>query len=649
MTTHSIERVTRRMSTSLRGAANAVALALAVACGDGTDLVSGEAEAEGGHAYDATAVARSAELRRDPSPTPDYTTEELAQLAQSAEVKAQLEPFANAPRPNRQLHVAMQDGTRIALSLYYPVGFDPETSRDAPSVYSETWYTRAKESTGQAVELYRQAGFVVAIADPRGFAASFGSQDGYLTEQQRSDQRELIAWLATQPWSNGKVAGIGVSVSAMLTELVLASGAPALQAGIVRETEWDQYSDNLFPGGVPNPRMHHLVTEIYGWMRGDACVADLAACSQMGIPSVDGDADFTLLQAALRDHQANIAPDALSSVVFRDDKVGSSGFDSDSACAHQEELRRYAVPARVVASWLDGTTARSALARYNALPDVPMQVTIAPTTHLGGLRADPFEHEAFTPASPVQSFADDIAFLKRTLSGERVQRKVDYYVLGADAWKTTDVWPPRGVQEQTLSLSLRHLTREPTSRSHELQYTVDPQSSTGIYNRWYSQDNHAIYYGDRRFAPGSRLSFDSAPQHTDRELVGSAELHLAMRSDQTDGAVFAYLEDVAPDGRVTYLTEGVLRLLHRKTVHAAEHSYNRADAAPVTPGELMQVEIALQPVAAKIARGHRVRLSLTGADADSFQPLSDVPANWSILTGGAQGSKLTLPMRDWSE
>ena len=63
----------------------------------------------------------------------------------------------------------------------------------------------------------------------------------------------------------------------------------------------------------------------------------------------------------------------------------------------------------------------------------------------------------------------------------------------------------------------------------------------------------------------------------------------------------------------------------------------------------MQVEIALQPVAAKIARGHRVRLSLTGADADSFQPLSDVPANWSILTGGAQGSKLALPRRDWSE
>lgn len=129
-----------------------------------------------------------------------------------------------------------------------------------------------------------------------------------------------------------------------------------------------------------------------------------------------------------------------------------------------------------------------------------------------------------------------------------------------------------------------------------------------------------------------------------------------MRSDQTDGAVFAYLEDVAPDGRVTYLTEGVLRLLHRKTssggcnpAPGTERSFSRADAAPVTPGELMHVEIPLLPVAAKIAKGHHVRLSIAGSDADSFPMLTDVPSNWAIMTGGAEGSSLTLPMRAWSE
>jgi putative CocE/NonD family hydrolase len=642
MTTHLTKRVFRRIIT---GSGTAAALAFAVACGADLDASSGEP---------AAAANSGSALRRH---EPDYTPEELAQLADSPEIKAQLEPFANAPAPDRQLHVPMSDGTRIALSLYYPTGFDPETSRDLPSVYSETWYTRAKESTGQAVDLYRRAGFVVAIADPRGFGASFGWQDGYVTELQRRDQRELIAWLAARPWSNGKVAGIGISVSAMLNELVLSSGAPALRAGVVRETEWDQYADNLYPGGVPSPRMHDLVSMIYGWMRGDACVADLAACKDAGIPSVDGDDDLRLLQAALREHQQNIAPDALANVIYRDDKIGSAGFDEVSAEQQSDALRRYAVPARVVASWLDGTTAHAALMRYNTLRDVPMQVTIAPTTHLGGLRADPFEREAFTPADPgpEQQFGDDIAFLKRTLAGEPVQRKIDYYVLGADTWKTTDVWPPRGVDHHTLHFSERRLTREARPRSHELQYTVDPETSTGRNNRWYSQDDHPIYYGDRRFAPGKRLSFDAAPQPRDSELVGAPELCLAMRSDQTDGAVFAYLEDVAPDGRVTYLTEGVLRLLHRKTTSLAcdsapgtQRSFNRADAAPVIPGELMYVEIPLLPLAAKIAAGHHLRLSIAGADADNFPMLSEVPSTWSIMVG-AGGSSLTLPLRAWGE
>jgi putative CocE/NonD family hydrolase len=651
MTTHSIESVIRRIRIGSQRAGSAAALALAVACVNEPDALSGDPQL-------LEATERSAELQRSENAVPDYTPEELAQLAETPEVKANLEPFGKAPAPDRQLHVPMSDGTRIAVSLYYPPKLDAEAGHASPSVYTETWYTRQNEATGQAVDLYRNAGFVVAIADPRGFGASFGSQDGYITELQRRDQRELIAWLADQPWSNGKVAGIGISASAMLNEVILASGAPALRAGIVRETEWDQYADNLFPGGVPNPRMHDLVTMIFGWMRGDPCIADLAACAEVGIPSVDGDSDFRILQAALRDHQSNIAPDALATAVYRDDRIGSTGFDDVSAKAQKDALRRYAVPARVVASWLDGATAQAALARYNALPEVPMQVTIAPTTHLGGLRADPFDTEAFTPArpEPEEQFGGDIAFLKRTLAGEPVSRKVSYYVLGANSWKTSDVWPPRNVDDHTLSLSKERLTRRPLHRSHERQYTVDPSTSTGLYNRWHSQDNHAIYYGDRRFAQGELLHFDAAEQQHDGELVGAPELCLAMRSDQTDGAVFAYLEDVAPDGRVTYLTEGVLRLMHRKTssggcnpAHGTERSFNRADAAPVTPGELMHVEIPLLPVAAKIAKGHHVRLSIAGADAESFNLLTELPTHWTIVAGGPEGSSVTLPMRAWSE
>jgi uncharacterized protein len=183
---------------------------------------------------------------------------------------------------------------------------------------------------------------------------------------------------------------------------------------------------------------------------------------------------------------------------------------------------------------------------------------------------------------------------------------------------------------------------------------VDLAATSGKFNRWASQRGGAIFYGDRRTLPGHRISFDAAPATTDQELVGSPELCLVMSTDRPDGLVIAYLEDVTPDGRVTYLTEGLLRLIHRKTAGApcdaapgAARSFDRAEGAPVVPGETMAIELPLLPVAALIETGHHLRLSLAGTDAGWFESLTDTPANWALSYGGARPSTLMLPMRPW--
>ena len=593
---------------------------------------------------------------REPA-EPDYTPAELEELAASPEVQAALEPFGQGPAPDESRYVAMSDGVRLAVSLYYPPGLDRD-ARSTPAVYAETWYTRAVEARGTAIEHYLAAGFVVAIADPRGFGASFGTLDGVLSSTQRNDQKEMIAWLGAQPWSNGEVAAVGISVSAMQAEAMADSGAPALKAAIIRATEFDQYADNLFVGGVPNPRMHGLISGILTWMRGDACVADLAACGQLGIGFVDEDTDQRSLQAAMQDHQGNLDAALLTGVVYSDDRAGSGTFGDASPIGNIAALERAAIPARVSASWVDGATAQGALARFNALPNLPMELSIGATTHLGGLHADPFTREAFTVTrpNPDDQFIADAAFVKRVLAGEAIGRSVSYYVLGADAWKTSAQWPPAGVTARALHLSRTRLQVHAHGRTRKRTYTVDPTTASGPFNRWASQSNAPIYYGDRRLTPGRRLSFDADRVKTDMELAGAPELCLAFRSDQTDGVVIAYLEDVAPDGRVTYLTEGELRLLHRKTASGGcdpapgtQRSFSRADGAAVTPGELMHVELTLLPVAARIRKGHHLRLSLAGADAGNFPMLTETPATWSVAYGGRNGSTLSVPMRRWSD
>lgn len=196
-----------------------------------------------------------------------------------------------------------------------------------------------------------------------------------------------------------------------------------------------------------------------------------------------------------------------------------------------------------------------------------------------------------------------------------------------------------------------------TIRSEKSACWLDTLCIVAPGNRWAAQRGTPIHYGNLQGAPDTRITFDAPPVTEDQELVGSPELCLMLASDQTDGLVIAYLEDVAPDGRVTYLTEGQLRLLHRATAGepcdtapGTERSFAAVDGQLVVPGETMRIELSLLPVAARIAAGHHLRLSLAGADAGWFDPLTgDATATWTVYYGSPHGSSLMVPLRPWTE
>ena len=97
-----------------------------------------------------------------------------------------------------------------------------------------------------------------------------------------------------------------------------------------------------------------------------------------------------------------------------------------------------------------------------------------------------------------------------------------------------------------------------------------------------------------------------------------------------DAARFVVLP-VPYEGTVTYLTEGQLRLIHRKIsdnppewhVFGPYHSFLEADAAPMVPGEPAEIAIMLQPLAALIEAGHSLRVALAGHDASNFVRLPE--------------------------
>ncbi len=106
---------------------------------------------------------------------------------------------------------------------------------------------------------------------------------------------------------------------------------------------------------------------------------------------------------------------------------------------------------------------------------------------------------------------------------------------------------------------------------------------------------------------------------------------LYLSSSEDDGILFVYLEDEIPGGKVTYITEGQLRLIHRKVsgekplynLQVPYHSFKREDVLPLAPGEVVEVSFGLLPVAALVRKGHRLRLGIAGHDAGNFAPIPD--------------------------
>ncbi|MCA9773823.1 MAG: CocE/NonD family hydrolase, partial [Myxococcales bacterium] len=161
-------------------------------------------------------------------------------------------------------------------------------------------------------------------------------------------------------------------------------------------------------------------------------------------------------------------------------------------------------------------------------------------------------------------------------------------------------------------------------------------------------------YPDRAERDRRLLTYTTAPLAEDTEVTGHPIVRLFVRSTARDGAFIAYLEDVDPDGAVHYVTEGMLRALHRATDDAASptgppiphRSFLRADAREMEPGETTELRFDLQPTSYRFAHGHAIRLALAGADADHFAriPESGPPPTVRFFRDRVRASWIELPV-----
>ena len=378
-----------------------------------------------------------------------------------------------------------------------------------------------------------------------------------------------------------------------------------------------------------------------------------------GVKPVDADSEGGLLRDAITGHETLDLADALATVSYRDDPVtGGVSIGDVSPYSRLEGIEAAGVPMLVRAGWLDAATADGALSRY-LTSDMAQELVIGAWNHGGEDDVDPFQPRWTFPTPTFDDqFADLVAFFDRYLDEEPTSvpgKSIRYYTMNEGRWRTTPTWPPPEMATRRWYLGAdQSLTDSPPLAAGEDDYAVDASASSGDTTRWDTNVTGGdVYYPDRAEEDAGLLTYTGAPLEIALRITGTPVVSLHLSSTHADGALHVYLEDVAPDGRVTYLTEGVLRLIHGVSDDAVlpyEHpgpprTFRRADAEPLTPGEVGRVEMPLYATSVRLEAGHRLRIAIAGHDASTFAgyPEDGAPV-LTVVHSPASPSFLKLPV-----
>lgn len=599
----------------------------------------------------------------------------VEQDGSAEEFGAQLPPFMAVPHDTqhqakrRSFLLDTPRGGRIAVDLWLPPRGDDEL---LPTVLRSTRYWRATVGdtfgelrTDAEVARWTNQGFALVVVDARGSGASFGTWPRPWTDDERDDLVAVVDWIVSQPWSNGAVGGFGTSYDGTTSHLLASTGHPAVKAVVPRFALFDPYHHIAFPGGAPLDWFLAMWSAGNWTLDGHPDRAHLAFPPFPGdVRAVDEDTDGSLLAAARAEHAGNWDMWAtVRTARDRGDLVGADDVrvEVGAPLGRITDLHKARVPLWVWTSWYDGAYAAAALAQL-ADADLDCRVTIGPWAHGAGLTV---QGSPFSPEAPIEldlAAQTELmgAFLAHhtndgaTEVADPSPQRLRYYTIGEEAWHEADAWPPAGVELRRWWLGAGATATDVEPEQATVDYDVDFEATSGISTRWHTLIGGVfVGYGDRRDAVGRRCSWVLPAFDRDTELTGTPAASLLVSASSHDAALFVYLEDEAPDGTRTYLTEGQLRARHRRrgegpppyATYGPWHSYEQDDAEPLVPGEPTRLDFTLWPVSALVRAGHRLRIEIAGADAGVFRRVPDAGDVTLTFHLGPDGSAVDLPLR----
>jgi len=316
--------------------------------------------------------------------------------------------------------------------------------------------------------------------------------------------------------------------------------------------------------------------------------------------------------------------------------VGTRFWSESSISGYAPQLRQLQVPVYIMGGWHDELRDQGIIALLN-LPG--SRILIGPWKHC--------MNPGFELLQEIHRFFD--TYLKGLQTGLAAEPRVHYYTMndgGGDAWHSATTWPVPGEHAERwylagpAQLALRAPAREAAS-TFSVRTDVDcPEGGVGPFMQ-------------PCLHPGQGLSVTSAPLDHERIVTGNPVVSVRLRVDRPDANLFAYLTDVDPQGTATVITEGRLKASLRAEAPAPFavpgtpwHRAYAEDAQPLRAGEAVTLHFEFLPTSYRIPAGHRVGLTLMGADyRERLRDPSIAGTSITVLSSAADASWLDLPLQ----
>jgi len=518
----------------------------------------------------------------------------------------------------RDLPVPMPDGTVLLADRWAP-----RTGGDKlPVALVRSPYGRGALINAGPVRPLAERGFQVVLQSVRG---TFGS--GGVFEPMRSEREDGLAtleWVVNQPWFGDSIVLVGASYLGYAQWAVADRLPPHVKAMIPQVTDAALMLDFLHADSYSLETPFGLGVLIAGQERRLGAVRGLLEAGQT-----------RRALSTLPLGEADVAAIGRRSGYIQDILRHDADDPYWAVADHRRRVAETTVPVSSIGGWYD-IFLPGQLRDFSVLQQAgrTARLTVGPWTHL-----------SMDGIATREILEFGLAFARGAEPPKRAP--VRLYVMGEEAWRDFESWPPPGYSPRPFYLGPEGtLAAEPPDGSPSAgrpgdsgpdRYRYDPADPTPaiggvriIRGSAGRVDNTALE------ARPDVLTYTTAPLESDVEVIGEVSAQIWFRSSLPQADVFVRLCDVDPGGKSWNICDGLTSL----------------SAA----GQVTAATVRLWPTAYRFKTGHRIRVQVSSGSFPRYarNPGTGEPratavrllaADQSVYHDPERVSAITLPVR----